>query len=251
MKTRAELKTEVKQLFRGRWRHAVGLCIVVSLLSMFSVMATQSDMRDQMQSGDYGSTTSAIASNVSLQELTLVAAIVVLALVFELIIWLVVKTFKVGTSYAMLDWVRQPQREIHPVADSTVGFTKHYVWGIFGLAIYQAVLVFLWMLLLIVPGIIKLYAYSQSFYVYKDMLAATPQGQARPRFRDAVTTSRRLMAGHKWQFFWLQVSFIGWAILSMFTLGIGQLWLIPYIYGTNAKYYDELTRQAQAAAPIS
>ncbi|WP_318766206.1 hypothetical protein [Lactiplantibacillus carotarum] len=43
MKTRAELKQEIKQLFKGRWKSAILLCIVVSLLSIFSVASNSSD----------------------------------------------------------------------------------------------------------------------------------------------------------------------------------------------------------------
>lgn len=246
MKTRAELKSEVKQLFKGRWRSAILLCIVVSLLSIFTILANYSD-QSQRLNGDNGSVAgSTLASTMKFTgtDLVLIGGVLLGVLLVQVVFGLLVKIFKVGTSYSMLDWVRNPSREIHAVNDSTIGFTKRYAWSIVGLAIYQGVLLVLWTCLLIVPGIIKAYAYSQSYYVYKDMLAATPTGQPRPRFRDAVTKSRQLMAGHKWQFFVLQLSFIGWGILSGITLGIGQLWLVPYTYGVYANYYDDLSKAA-------
>ena len=48
------------------------------------------------------------------------------------------------------------------------------------------------------------------------------------------------MHGHKWQLFVLHLSFLGWELLSILTAGIGQLWLVPYIYGVLANYYDNL-----------
>ncbi|RRK10849.1 DUF975 family protein [Lactiplantibacillus garii] len=241
MKTRAELKGEVKQLFKGRWKDAVLLCIVVSLLSIFTITSQYSDQYQRSSGGtDTGTLTEIL--HFTGMEIGLIVVVVAVALLVQIAFGLIIKIFKVGTSYSMLDWVRNPDREIHAVKDSTVGFTKAYAGPIIGLAILQGVFVFLWALLLIVPGIIKAYAYSQSFYVYKDMLAATPTGQARPRFRDALTRSRQLMVGHKWQLFCLQLSFIGWGILSGLTLGIGQLWLIPYTYGTFANYYDNLVQ---------
>lgn len=238
-KTRAELKTEVKQLFKGRWKDAILLCIIISLLTIFGVM---SDYSSRMRSGDPSSNgeTFKQLGTFTGADLSLILAVVVGFLLVQLVVALVIQLFRIGTSYAMLDWVRQPERKIHPVSDSTIGFTKRYGWALVGLIIYKAILVFLWSLLLIVPGIIKAYAYTQTFYVYKDMLATTSAGQPRPRYRDAVTRSRQLMKGHKWQLFVLQLSFLGWALLSVLTAGIGQLWLTPYTYGVFANYYDNL-----------
>jgi len=241
IKTRKELKTEVKQLFKGRWRSAILMCIIMSLVSIFSIASNYSNRLNHSSSFDATGLASATKSmHVSLQELLIMLGFILVFLLIEILIGLVLKIIKIGTSYSMLDWVRNPEREIHPVSDSTIGFTKPYAWSIIGITIYRAVLIFLWSLLLVVPGIIKTYAYSQVFYIYKDMLAATPAGQPRPRFRDAMTRSRQLMVGHKWQLFVLQLSFLGWAILSALTAGIGQLWLTPYTYGVFANYYDNL-----------
>lgn len=173
-KTRAELKTEVKQLFKGRWKDAILLCIIISLLTIFGVM---SDYSSRMRSGDPSSNgeTFKQLGTFTGADLSLILAVVVGFLLVQLVVALVIQLFRIGTSYAMLDWVRQPEREIHPVSDSTIGFTKRYGWALVGLIIYKAILVFLWSLLLIVPGIIKAYAYTQTFYVYKDMLATTSQ----------------------------------------------------------------------------
>lgn len=57
---------------------------------------------------------------------------------------------------------------------------------------------------------------------------------------DAITASRKLMQGHKWEYFVLQLSFVGWGILAVCTAGIGFLWLAPYIQATNAAYYRQL-----------
>lgn len=57
---------------------------------------------------------------------------------------------------------------------------------------------------------------------------------------DCMTESRKLMFGHKWQLFKLQLSFIGWAILSLFTLCIGFLWLNAYMYTAIAHFYEDM-----------
>jgi uncharacterized membrane protein len=58
--------------------------------------------------------------------------------------------------------------------------------------------------------------------------------------------SQTLMRGHKGAYFVLQLSFIGWYIVSMFTFGIGLLWVIPYQDGTNANFYAGLTAKKSA-----
>jgi uncharacterized membrane protein len=57
---------------------------------------------------------------------------------------------------------------------------------------------------------------------------------------DALKKSKEMMDGNKMKLFLLSLSFIGWALLSIFTLFIGLLWLIPYIQITMAKFYQDL-----------
>lgn len=99
-----------------------------------------------------------------------------------------------------------------------------------------SVFVGLWSCLLIIPGIVKAYAYSMAPYIVKDL---TDNGnEVEPT--QAIRLSRKVMKGHKWQLFCLDLSFIGWFILSIITLGIGFLWLRPYFGVTRANYYRQL-----------
>ncbi len=50
------------------------------------------------------------------------------------------------------------------------------------------------------------------------------------------------MKGHKWRFFLLEMSFIGWGILAVLSLGIGFLWLFPYENATRVAFYEDLTK---------
>lgn len=94
------------------------------------------------------------------------------------------------------------------------------------------IFVFLWTLLFIIPGIIAYYSYSMVFYILSD----NPQISA----MEALNSSKEMMRGYKWKLFCLHLSFIGWGILSLFTLGIAFLWLTPYIYSSNANFYEDL-----------
>lgn len=93
-------------------------------------------------------------------------------------------------------------------------------------------IVFGFFLLLFIPGIIRALAYSQAFFI----LSENPQMDP----LQALKKSREIMDGHKMDFFILQLSFIGWSFLCLLTLGIGFLWLVPYVRVTNAHFYREL-----------
>lgn len=101
-----------------------------------------------------------------------------------------------------------------------------------GLSIVTGILVFLWTLLLVIPGIIKSFSYSQAYYLLKDHPEYT--------ILEAITESRKRMDGYKWKYFLLNLSFIGWAILCLLTFGIGFLWLAPYISTSLGAFYNEL-----------
>ena len=92
--------------------------------------------------------------------------------------------------------------------------------------------VFLWMLLLIVPGIIAALGYSMTFYILADDPQIKPQ--------DALKKSKSMMDGHKEKLFYLCLRFLLLAILCILTLGIGFLWLVPYVHVTMAKFYDDI-----------
>ena len=90
----------------------------------------------------------------------------------------------------------------------------------------------LWSLLLIIPGIIAALSYSQVFFVKLD----NPD----IGYMDAIKKSKELMKGHKWDYFLFNLSFIGWVILGIFTLGILYFWLIPYMSVAQCNFYNKL-----------
>ena len=95
----------------------------------------------------------------------------------------------------------------------------------------------LWSMLFVIPGIIKGLSYSMSYFV----LAENPTLTA----RQALNESKRLMKGHVGELFVLQLSFIGWIILCMFTFCIPMIWVGPYMQTTLANYYHYLKQTAQ------
>jgi len=111
-----------------------------------------------------------------------------------------------------------------------------------GLYIVMVIFVLLWSLLLIVPGIIAAFRYSMSFYI----LADNPN----MGIMEAINESKRMMRGNKWKFFCLNLSFIGWGILCLLTLGIGFLWFLPYMEVSIIAFYDILNGSLRSARTI-
>lgn len=114
---------------------------------------------------------------------------------------------------------------------------RHW-WPLFKISILQYIFICLWMLLLYIPGIIKSFSYSQAMFVYFDRVNA---GETNVSALDCITASRKMMDGHKWQFFVLQLTFIGWVLLSTVTMGLGYLWLVPYICMASCAFYRYLS----------
>ncbi len=102
------------------------------------------------------------------------------------------------------------------------------------LAAYLLMLLFiiLWLLLLIIPGIIAALSYSMTFYIMADDDSISAM--------DAIDKSKAMMYGYKWKLFCLGLRFLLWSILCILTLGIGFLWLIPWMNVTMAKFYDDI-----------
>ena len=65
---------------------------------------------------------------------------------------------------------------------------------------------------------------------------------------EAITASKEMMDGHKGELFTLDLTFIGWDLLCLFTLNIGHLWLNPYKNAAYAVFYKDLTASRHAEA---
>lgn len=93
-------------------------------------------------------------------------------------------------------------------------------------------IVFAWSLLFIIPGIIKSYQYAMVPYI----LAESPDTD----YKSALKWSRDMMRGHKFDFFVLELSFIGWLLLGLLACCIGIVFVLPYSNATYAEFYADI-----------
>lgn len=110
-----------------------------------------------------------------------------------------------------------------------------------GTVLLTTIFVFLWSLLLFIPGVIKSYSYAMTYYIALD----NPELGA----NDCIERSMKMMKGHKGRLFLLDLSFIGWFLLGLLTLGIGLLWVVPYIQTAHSHFYEELKAAEEVAVP--
>lgn len=115
----------------------------------------------------------------------------------------------------------------------SLGF-DNWLHNVLGMLL-TSVFIVLWSLLFLIPGIIKCFSYAMTPYI----LIEHPEMSV----NKAIDESIYLMDGHKFDYFYLGLSFIGWIILSIMSFGIGFIWLIPYMQTTMAAFYADLKKE--------
>lgn len=223
-KTRYELKTEVKSLLQGNWTRAIQLYLIPVIVMIININVSRSNSTDAMKDAVYnngGAFSSLLSTSLT-----------------SYIISLVVLLISLSSAFRGLDWIEDPQLDFQPIKSNFTYFRSPDWWKLILIYILVGIFTFLWTLLLIIPGIIKMMAYSQTYFIYKDL---NDRGEADGlSLTDYITRSRRLMVGNKGRYFMLQLSFLGWWILGSITLGIGFIWIYPYYKLTMANFYQDL-----------
>jgi len=256
-KSTRDLKREAKQSLKGRWKEAMVLNIVpsiIQIISLFMMMLftlaivaliyfmvnNQSDIFNNSASNyaseynwemDYddpgGSVAAAVASSSS-------------TLIFGPVFSFVMTFLTIGISFTFLDVIRKGKQQEMKFKDAFRLFNGIDFVPILLINILTYLFKYFWSLLFFIPGIIKSYSYSQANFIYKDLSSTRDtRSMGATTF---ITESRQLMKGHKGRLFWLDITFIGWYLLGLLTIGIGFLWINPYINATKAAFYNDLAK---------
>ena len=140
----------------------------------------------------------------------------------------------VGLVHAFLAVVRG-EKDTFEVADLIRG--KDRLGELFLLSLLKNIFLFLWLCIPIV-GFVKTFSYSMVYYIKHD----------HPEYdwRTCITESRRMMDGNKWRLFCLTLSFIGWLFVGALCLGVGTLWVAPYMQAAQANFYEDLKKAEDA-----
>ena len=179
----------------------------------------------------------------SITAATLIGGIVLIGLLIVLIIAVVLDVFvlnplEVGAQRYFVANHYQDQTELTELA---FGFKADYR-NVVKTMFFRDLYVFLWSLLFVIPGIIKSYSYRMVPY----LLTEHPDME----YNEALGLSQQMMNGNKWAAFVLDLSFIGWELLSAITFGIvGIFYVNPYKFATDTELYVALKETGQMENP--
>lgn len=227
MRVASDFRELARRALSGKWVSAVLTTLVASILGAdimvnggSSTSGITNSVTNVVNRGNGDSSYNGILSTMSITSLTYILgammAIVTVLIVVGLVQYVIGSFVSLGLIQYNLDLIDGKDVEFGQI------FSKASMFGkAFWLRLRMGIFTFLWTLLLIIPGIIKSYAYSMSGFIM----------------------SEKMMAGNKWRLFCLQFSFIGWQILCILSLGIGFLWLTPYMNAATAAFYDEISRE--------
>jgi uncharacterized membrane protein YhaH (DUF805 family) len=171
-------------------------------------------------------------------EIPLVAMIVIGLIVF--IISLFIMAIGLAVRYLLLvpfeygcrKFFRKNLDEPAKLSNIVYVFDSHYK-NVIKTAFMTDLFIYLWSLLFIIPGIIKTYEYRLVPYIVSENPTIS--------FKEAQAESAKLMKGNKWKSFILDLSFIGWDLLSLCTFGLLEIFFVgPYKASTDAALYESL-----------
>lgn len=241
MRVASDFRELARRALSGKWGSAVLTTLVASILGAdimvnggSSTSGITNSVTNVVNRGNGDSSYNGILSTMSITSLTYILgammAIVTVLIVVGLVQYVIGSFVSLGLIQYNLDLIDGKDVEFGQI------FSKASMFGkAFWLRLRMGIFTFLWTLLLIIPGIIKSYAYSMSGFI----MAENPEMTA----KEARKVSEKMMAGNKWRLFCLQFSFIGWQLLCILSLGIGFLWLTPYMNAATAAFYDEISRE--------
>lgn len=239
---RKELKANAKTTFKTNYACCVIVAILMSLLALgitlnanFSNVSSAGTVTSVNYDASYSSISQGISQSNSAGALNMFAGVsAITALVVFLVNLFVLKPLKVGGYSFFL----KNNHEKAKLGELLYAFKNNYANSVVALLL-QEIFLCLWTLLFIIPGIVKSYSYAMVPF----LLADNPELQA----TEVITKSRQMMDGYKWQAFVLDLSFIGWEILSAITCGlVGVFYVNPYVFQTKAELYEFLKEQSQA-----
>ena len=146
---------------------------------------------------------------------------------------------QVGITFYMVKYVTGQNTEFKDIFSFGDDFLR-----CLGAELLQMLFIFLWGLLLIVPGIICAISYAFVPYLladskYHDM-----------KVMDILKKSKEMMVGHKWDLFVFGLSFIGWHLLAVLTLGLLEIWIIPYQTTATTRFLNDIKTDYEEAHNI-
>lgn len=228
--SRKDMKLCAKEDLRGRWPMA----IAAMLLALFvpNLVAT---LPSSLLSFGYEMSLSAESYGIASVSYFLSTVWNIMAT------YLIMAPLSMGYIYFNLCIARRREASaLMPYRAFTSGVYGRVTLGYFMMNLF----IMLWSLLFIIPGIIKGFSYAMMPFLMMD--------DPSKGWKEALEESKCMMRGHKWELFVLDLSFFGWLLLVVITLGIAALYVVPYMQQAEANFYRVLKGEAlQTASSMS
>ena len=224
--TRAELKTRAKAAVKMYYWKMVLVAFILSMIGGGASSVGSRSTSDNSAGSGARSMFEGINMQAAMIAVIIVLVVVVIALALSVFVFNVLEVGCRG--FFSRSMTEDP--ELGLIAD---GFTKNY-WNCVKTQFLKSLFIGLWSLLFVIPGVIKAYEYRMVPY----LLAEHPEMSSGEIF----ARSKEMMQGNKWDTFVLDISFVGWVLLSGITLGILYIfWVGPYIAATDAALYHRIS----------
>lgn len=232
MKTAYGFKQKALDGLRGNWGKALLACLIASLLGGNVSGGVGFNFNVNMSGGEADLNTSFPLGKLASEAPGLVVSILFLLITVSLAVIavsvVVGSAVEVGHSKFNLNLVDKKELSIGTL------FGHFKIWKkTAGVALLKGLYIFLWSCLFLVPGIIAAYNYDMTSFILAE--------DSSIGINEALRKSKEMMRGNRWRLFCLEMSFIGWAFLCVFTCGVGSLWLNPYISASRAAFYREIS----------
>lgn len=193
----AELKSRAKEQLRGKWGIAIATVLVANIILEANIGYK-------------------VASRLNLEGISYS---------IDLISLLLGGVISVGLSKFLLDMATKREE-----ARFETLFSKFNIYlKTLGLNVLITLSIIAGTILFIIPGIIVGLMFSQAYYILAEDNSKS--------IMECLNESVNLMKGHKWELFYLELTFIGWWLVCGITLGIAALWVSPYQKLTEANFY--------------
>ena len=249
MWTRKELKDYAKGFLRQYYWEAFLVVLITTILTSGFGSAGQSQLPTQDDFDFNGNTQENFTIDMGLPSKVFnftsgiiksplgfitVGVVGTFALVLSILFMTVGFILEVGQSRFFLDGFKGDVN----IKKVFSGFNSQEYLPIFKAQFLKLVSIFLWSLLLVVPGIIKTYQYRYVAYILAQDSSVSP--------REALDRSKAMTMGHKMDIFILDFSFILWNLVNLVTFGIGGIFVNPYVEATNARLYRILSQNPES-----
>lgn len=230
MWSRAELKEKGKAAFkRNYWKSVLIAFVAVAVAGGGSASSSGSDMTSEEMAVAFQNISTDTGASIGMILGVLLGAIGIALIITFLWSYFVMAPVSLGAKRFFF----VNAGENADIKELAFSFKKGRYFKVVKTYFARDIFIFLWSLLLIIPGIMKSYEYRMMPY----LLAENPEMTT----KECFTKSKEMMKGQKWNAFVLDLSFIGWAILTMVTCGVlGVFYVAPYIQATDAELYIAL-----------